>query len=290
MQIQFSPAVPPLIVCLAILGGTFGADAQTAGDQFNVKTGPTSAISSCEDKYAQTMEALYDERTQSNAKRAKDVIDCKNDDGCVQAARKNYATREREINKKGVDAGAQRDICERRAQLGAGGATGAPGRQQSGPSSSAQNPQRAARATPAPAPQPRPPVPRLPPGAVATGDPDALDTGARGYLGSFPGTKSECGSFCYTYLWETNIYNVNPGPTNNPNSVGHATPQPGDAAVVYQKITGTQTYQPVHFAVFMGNDTFYQRNGASSIEVVNSQFFSNFSNAIVRYVNRTTGK
>ena len=60
--------------------------------------------------------------------------------------------------------------------------------------------------------------------------------------------------------------------------------------LVYQKIKGTNYYLPVHFAVYQGNDTFYQRNGASSIEVVNSQFFGNFSNAIVRYVNKTTGK
>jgi len=95
---------------------------------------------------------------------------------------------------------------------------------------------------------------------------------------------------CYTYLCESNVWNVNPLPTANPRSVGHDEPATGDVALVYQKLKGSDQYLPVHFAVYQGNGTYYQRNGASSIEIVNSQFFSNYSNAVIRYVNRDTGK
>lgn len=49
-------------------------------------------------------------------------------------------------------------------------------------------------------------------------------------------------------------------------------------------------YVPVHIAVYRGNDTHFQCNGSSSVEVVNSQFFANYPNAILRYVNKSTGK
>jgi len=131
---------------------------------------------------------------------------------------------------------------------------------------------------------------QLPAGAVATGDPDAPDAGAKGFVGSFPGTKNTWGSYCYTYLCENNIWNINPLPTNDPNSVGHSVPAVGDAAVVFRKLSGAQSWVPVHFAIYKGNGMFYQRNGTSSIEIVNSQFFSNYPNAIVRYINPSTGK
>lgn len=130
----------------------------------------------------------------------------------------------------------------------------------------------------------------LPPGAAAAGDPDAPDVGATGFLGSFPGTKNNWGSYCYTYLCENNIWNINPFPTANPNSVGHDAAAAGDVAVVYRKLTGTQNWVPVHFAIYKGNGIFFQRNGTSSVEVVNSQFFGNYPNAIIRYVSPSTGK
>jgi len=132
--------------------------------------------------------------------------------------------------------------------------------------------------------------PTLPAGAVATGDPDAPDAGARGFVGSFPGTKNKWGSYCYTYLCEKNIWDINPLPTNDPNSVGHPAAAAGDVAIVYRKLSAAQTWVPVHFAIYQGGGIFFQRNGASSVEVVNSQFFSNFPNAIVRYVTPSTGK
>jgi hypothetical protein len=46
----------------------------------------------------------------------------------------------------------------------------------------------------------------------------------------------------------------------------------------------------VHFAVYEGHGIFYQRNGASSVEVVNSRFFQNYENAVIRYVDPKTGK
>ena len=133
----------------------------------------------------------------------------------------------------------------------------------------------------------KPPANPSPAGMVPTGDPDAPDSGAPGFVGSFPGTKNKCGSFCYSYLWEKGIWDVNPGPTKTPNAVGHDDPSPGDVAVVYQRFAGTDVYQPLHFAIYQGNGLFYQRNGASSVEVVTKQFFGNFSNAIVRYVTPT---
>ena len=137
---------------------------------------------------------------------------------------------------------------------------------------------------PALPPAPVKPTPGPPNGVVATGDPGAPDTGAPGFVGSFPGTKDKCGSFCYSYLWEKGIFDVNPAPSRNPNGMGHNDPLPGDVAVVYQRFAGTDIYQPLHFAIYQGNGLFYQRNGASSVEVVTREFFGNFSNAIVRYV------
>jgi hypothetical protein len=143
--------------------------------------------------------------------------------------------------------------------------------------------------SPAPARPASPPA--LPGGAVTSGDPDAPDTGAPGFVGSFPNTKNSLGSFCYTFLCENNIWNINPSPTSNPNSVGHSDPASGDVAIVYRKLNMPNgPWIPVHFAIYQGNGQFFQRNGSSSIEVVNSRFFQNFPNAIVRYVNRTTGK
>ena len=146
---------------------------------------------------------------------------------------------------------------------------------------------------PPPLPPPPPPPapatsPGLPNGAVASGDPDAVDAGTPGFLGSFPKTK--CGSFCYSYLWEEGILSVNPAPTETPNAVGHGSPALGDAAVVYRRLAGKTLYVPLHYAVYKGNGIFYQRNGNSSIEVVSEEFFTNFPNAIVRYVNPNTGK
>ena len=122
---------------------------------------------------------------------------------------------------------------------------------------------------------------------VTSGDPDAPDSLIPGFVGSFPGTKDKCGSFCYSYLWERGIWTVNPGPTAEPNKVGHAEPAKGDVAVVYQRFAGSSVFQPMHFAIYRGDGLFFQRNGASSIEVVTRQFFSSFSKAIVRYVTPT---
>jgi len=123
----------------------------------------------------------------------------------------------------------------------------------------------------------------LPAGAVTGGDPDAPDDGVVGFIGPFPGTRSKWGRFRYTCLCESNVWNVNPLPTANPQSVGHDEPAPGDVALVYRKLKGLGQYLPVHFAV-------YHRNVASSIEIVNSKFFSNYPNAVMRCVNRDAGK
>lgn len=228
-------------------------------DEFS--SGPDPAAGSCEQIYQSAVAGINDAKLVNETQAKKEKIDCNGDQGCVEAAKKRYLAAQRDINKRYADASGERDRCrQRRASLS--------GAVEKAVSDAAP----------------------LPPGAVAKGDPDAADAGAPGFVGSFPGTKSKWGSFCYTYLCESNVWTVNPSPTENPNAVGHDTPGPGDAALVYQKIKGTNYYLPVHFAVYQGNDTFYQRNGASSIEVVNSQFFNNFSNAVVRYVNKTTGK
>lgn len=258
-----------LSIALALLAAALPALAQ---DQFNINTGPARGAGGdpCQQSFAQAERQMVEARTLNDAQYKKERLDCSGKQECIRSAQKKYVDGQKRIDKQHIDAVAQRDICEQRRQSAGASQPGRP----TGPAGA----------------QPPPALRRLPPGAVATGDPDATDAGVPGFLGSFPGTKSAMGSFCYTYLCERNIWNVNPAPTENPRLVGHDAPNDGDAVLVYQKIKNTKYYLPVHFAVYQGNDTYYQRNGASSVEVVSSQFFQQFSNAIVRYVNQKTGK
>jgi hypothetical protein len=306
-----------ICLALALLCIAFPAPAQ---DQFNTNTDPSRSAGSgpCAQSYAQAERQVVEARTLNDAQYKKERIDCDGKQDCIKAAQKKYLAGQRKTEKQHTDASAQRDICEQRRQSGipGGNASSTAPAPPAGAAHPAQPqlPPKASSTAPAPtvgaarpaspqlppkapstAPAPtvgaaRPVSPQLPPGAVATGDPDATDAGVPGFLGSFPGTKSEVGSFCYTYLCERNIWNVNPLPTDNPRSVGHDKPSAGDAVLVYQRIKNTKNYLPVHFAVYQGNGIYYQRNGASSVEVVSHQFFQNFSNAIIRYVNPTTGK
>jgi len=141
---------------------------------------------------------------------------------------------------------------------------------------------------------------RLPDGAVASGDPDAPDSSIPGFLGSFKGTKNRLG-YCYTYACGStdSLFNKLPVigiPVDNPNAIGHNRVIPGDVLTVFSRVNnpfnGTYSYSPTHYAVYKGKGIFYQKNGASSIEIVNSKFFLNpaYSNAVFRYINPKTGK
>ena len=149
-------------------------------------------------------------------------------------------------------------------------------------------------------------TPKLLPGAVLKGDPDAPDAGAPGFLGSFPGTKNG-GVFCQTFVCNggqvtkpsaistainflTSKFGAFGGlgigsKTTSPQLIGNDAPKnPGDVAIVFQRIKNTNEYTPLHYAVYQGGGIFFQANGISSIEVVNTTFFTNYPNAIVRYV------
>ncbi len=221
-----------------------------AQDRFNANTGGGTA-GPCEQTYLDGQRQIVTARMLNDAQYKKAKIDCNGKSDCIRAAQKQYETTQRDIAKQQTDASAQHDICRAKAQMGGG---------------------------------------TLPAGAVVRGDPDAADAGVPGFVGSFPGTKSGWGSYCYTYLCERNIWNVSPFGTDKPQTIGHATPRPGDAVVVFQKIFHGNSYTAVHFAVYEGHGIFYQRNGASSVEVVNSRFFQNYKNAVVRYVDPKTGK
>ncbi len=261
------------IVCAALAIAVLAPLARA--DEFSSGPGPGASAASCEQIYDSVVTSINDARIANDAEARKAKIDCKSDQGCVRAAQERYLAAQRDINKRYAEASARRDQCKQRGASSSGGPS-------TGAAATGGNAGAAAGKAAG--------APRLPQGAIAQGDPDAPDAGAPGFVGSFPGTKTKWGSYCYTYLCESNIWTANPLPNENPQSVGHDSPSPGDAVLVYQKLKGTNYYLPVHFAVYQGNDTYYQRNGSSSIEVVNSQFFSNYPNAILRYVNKSTGK
>lgn len=240
-----------------------------SGDEFysNARPAARSHLSACQQAFANNMRLIAQARVKNDAQYKKDRINCegKRDPACNKKAEKDYIARNRKIEKQQVGANEKREIC---------------GQQRNVPASTARQQGPAA-------PPPAPNQNGLPPGAVAKGDPDAPDAGVPGFIGSFPGTKSDY-SYCYTYvLCERGAANISTLPVTNPDSVGHNSPKPGDVTVVYRKLRGTNYWVPVHFAAYQRNNIYYQRNGLSSIEVVNSKFFTdpkNYPNAKIRYV------
>lgn len=60
------------------------------------------------------MASIDDARVINDAHLKMDRIDCSGDASCVQAAQKRYLAAQSDIDKRNADAGAQRDICEKR--------------------------------------------------------------------------------------------------------------------------------------------------------------------------------
>jgi hypothetical protein len=233
-------ALRSLVMFCAVAGFVAAAGAQApsapgAGDTFNTNTGPSEAAplqgsvsanaDPCQQAYRQAELQVVEAGTQADAQLKKDEIDCNGDQGCRQAAQQKSLAKQRQIADQNVDAQAQYSICRERAQAGTGQSapptssvpsppiTGGVAKKKI-PSSDVAKKQTplsgvAKKKTPPTSTVPSRPLTsgtaKLPKGAVASGDPDASDKGAPGFLGSFPGTKSSWGSFCYTYLCESKL-------------------------------------------------------------------------------------